>query len=373
MSDVFTGYESGQPELRLRDVDEAVIFYSPGGNPTSSNETVERVQSRIGHRIELPGRNIPVRYLKTSADVAETEATFVEEVDPSLFTAAGYIGGDGTGRHLIQALSTLKEDSGTPSYPNTGIWAVGAGSGGNTLRSTIAPDDRLFPDYVAQNGRMDEFRPIEGTYTLPNGKSFTLYAASIIGHNATFNVISPVNHQTHRSNRIRNLHIGHRNIGKYLVDPPKMLAGLLRSRSVEFDNELDDGSVERVEALERAYINMPRIAEIIHAPGVTIEGPVHTFSAESLPAIVLEIALLKFGRSLGSDLLTPDRFTSVGELRIQVDGEDSLDDSRVPLEDVEDNDGNERKMLVLPPGTKVVIQQSDTPVKIVTTFPRALV
>jgi hypothetical protein len=361
--------EPDQTELRLRDIHEAVIFYSPGS--TSGSEMLDYVKTRIDHKIELPGRDIPVRYLKTSADVAETQATFEEEIDPGLFIAAGYIGGDGTGRQLVQAMATLKDNKGAPRYDNTALWAVGGGNGGNNLRSTIAPEDRLFPDYVAQNGWITEFSPIEGTYTLPNGESFTLFAASMIGHNATFNMISPVNHQTHRKNRVRNLHIGTHNIGKYFVDPPKMIAGLLRSRAVEFDDELEDGSVERVKTLERAYINMPRIAEIIQAPNVTVEGPVHTFSPKNIPAILLEVALLKFGRSIGSDLLTPDKFTVVGKLALQVDGEDSIDDSRVPLPEIKDNDGNERKMLVLPDGTKAVIRQSDIPIKIVTTFPKA--
>ena len=349
-----SGEES--PQLPLQDYDEVLMY---GNFASTIGETVYNfMRSRLDDGIHLPGKTIPVRYLETFRDAAETAESLKNNIDPDKNVILGYAGGDGTGLQLIQPLSR-------GGYDNVALWASGGGSGGNTQKSTITKDYRPYPDYVIENGHIEAFRPIQCSFTLPDGVNFDIFAASIVGIGATRDIIYPINHESHRSRSLRRLHIGTFALGKYFADTPGMIAGLSRSEAFVVKEETDNFTV----AHERAYINMPRIAEIIFAPEVTVSGPVHKITATTKFDIVKAVAQLRRGNSPGHDLHAPDKFTVYGNLAMQIDGDDSIEDSRLPLPEHQDDDGNNRKLLIFPDGTKIEVKQAEKSFKIVTTMP----
>lgn len=342
-----------------RDFEAAVVFYNPAS--TMGGVAYRQVKRQLDRVEGL----MPIRYIETSPDAEESEATFAATVDPSIPTLAATVGGEGTDSPYAQILD---------AYDLAALMSLGPGNGGNLFRSLINKPDRTSAHTILQTGRVIDFLPMDCTFQLPDGQTFTRKATTIIGGHVTREMIFPINHESHRSSSIRDWHLGRYSVGKYIVDPPEMLAGFVRARKFEVQeiletpNEIYDAPVITSD-LERVYINVPYVAGIVHAPEVSVTGPIHKAEAVSHLEIIRAIWLLRQGKSPGHDLTGPETFKTRGEVALQIDGEDSLEDNRLPLPAIEDNDGKKRKLLVLPEDTLVTIDQATKPIHVVTTMP----
>lgn len=321
-----------------REYDELVIYHND--QSTGGEKAYNFVKERLTSAEGLP---FPVKeYVKTSDTSRLTEQQLIASIDPDQWTILGGVGGDGTHRQLFQSL----QSSNTPFNPERlAIWAVGGGSGSNLLRDTVSKEARWHPDDVLRTGRVESFYPIRCVITTAKGQKYVLYAATVIGFGVTHDMIAAINNESHRAKKIRNFRLGHLALGKYLVDPPEFFKELIKSRPFNVEQ-----AGELITALELLFINGPHTAEAIHAPEVSLTGPVHGLRIDNWRSLPLTWRQLAKSRSPGHNLEQPFQFRTLEPLAFQIDGEDQVDG--IPL--------------VLPPDTQVKIMQSKRPQLVVT-------
>lgn len=314
--------------------DKATVFYNL--NSTNAKATLDYVQ----HRLERTNGRIPIHYAQTSPDPEEMVEIYANNIDPGANTMVGVVGGDWSINRVNKARSTLAED-----YANTALWAIAGGSSGNFLKSTI---DRYYlskPDLVLELGRIISFRTMNIDIVTPAGDRITEEAITTIGFNGTHHMIDPVNSESHRASKIRNLHIGRRAIGQWIADPPVILNGLIKA-PVSFDYLNEVG--EKNSVFEILFINTPRVASLIRAREVSLSGPGHRIDIPRKQDLPLTLASVNLGESPGKDLLEPAVFRPLVDVAYQVDG-----DSR-----------QNGKPLIAEAGSIVTIYQSEQPIGI---------
>jgi hypothetical protein len=266
--------------------------------------------------------------------------------DPDEVTMVGQIGGDGAINDLVEILM----DPSTPDHiARAPIWTPGGGNAINLFRSVTGKEYQDHPEKALSEGFIDSFTPLFCEVVMPDGTVKQMHSATVLGFGGTAMMVLELEKPSHRNRPIRE-----REWGRNLVDPIAVMKGVAKSRRIEFIDE--EGESQRL--FERLYLNVPRAAKVIVAPGVHVTGPAHKVEIKRRNPfeVALSLTRLALDKSKGEDLEGTDSFI-VGERRpmyCQNDGDDAF------LEDGENHP--------IPPGSKVSVGYAEKDVRFVTTI-----
>jgi hypothetical protein len=292
---------------RAIDYDEVTVFY----NPDSTNAGA--ILSHTKSRLDRVKNRIPIHYAESSPDPGEMIEIYANNIDPKANTIVGIVGGDGSIKRVNDAKSALADE-----YSNTALWSIAGGSSGNLRKSTIDKKYSSRPDLAVLLGKIIGFRTMRLSVELPSGDIVSDEAITTIGLNGTHYMIDKVNSESTRTLKLRNIHIGRYATGKWLVDPPEILAGLIKAPG-SFDYVNETGKT--TSAFEILFINTPHVASIINSTEVSLPGPSHRIDVAkkvNLPSTLIKI---NGGRSPGRDLVGTEVIRPLVDVAYQIDGE----------------------------------------------------